>query len=49
MKHLLLITVYIVAFATELITQHNAIEIKKHQSTENHKDHYQVEYLVSED
>ena len=49
MKHLLLITVYIAALATELITQHNAIEIKKQQITETHIEHYQVEYIVSED
>ncbi|MDI1317824.1 hypothetical protein [Flavobacterium sp.] len=49
MKHLLLITVYIAALATELITQNNAIEIKKQQSIENHNEEYQIEYLVSED
>lgn len=49
MKHLLLITVYITAFVIELITQHNAIEIKKQQLSEKHIEHYQVEYIVSED
>jgi hypothetical protein len=49
MKHLLLITVFIVGLITELITQQNPIESKKLQYSENINEPYQVDYLVSED